>query len=41
MGKIKIKDKEFDLKIEDEALIMVILELIKEIKVLRISINND
>lgn len=40
MGLIKIKDKEFDLKLEDEALIMAILELTKEIKILRISINN-
>ena len=32
MGLIKIKDKEFDLKIEDEALIMAILELTKQIK---------
>ena len=40
MGLIKIKDKEFDLKLEDEAPIMAILELTKEIKILRISINN-
>ena len=32
MGKITVKDKEFDLKVEDEALIMAILELTKQIK---------
>ena len=32
MGLIKIKDKEFDLKLEDEALIMAILELTKTIR---------
>ena len=32
MGKIIVKDKEFDLKVEDEALIMAIIELTKQIK---------
>lgn len=32
MGKVTVKDKEFDLKIEDEALILAILELTKQIK---------
>ena len=40
MGLIKIKDKEFDLKLEDEALIMAIIELIKEIKILGMRIKN-
>ena len=32
MGLIKIKDKEFDLKLEEEALIMAILELTRAIR---------
>ena len=32
MGKVKVRDKEFDLKDKDEALIRVILELTKQIK---------
>ena len=32
MGLIKIKDKEFDLKLEDEAIIIAILELTKAIR---------
>lgn len=32
MGKVTVKDKEFDLKVEDEAKVLAILELTKQIK---------
>ena len=32
MGKVQVGDKEFDIPIQDEALVMAILELTKQIK---------
>ena len=40
MSKVKVGDKEFELKIEDEALILAIQELTKQIKIATIRLSN-
>ena len=40
MGKVKIGEKEFDIPIADEALILAIQELTKQIKILGIKSNG-